>query len=46
MPEVKEHFARVGVVAHSSTPEELMGRLTSDIKKWDDVIEKAGIPKK
>jgi tripartite-type tricarboxylate transporter receptor subunit TctC len=46
LPEVKEQFARVGVVAHPSTPEELMGRLTSDIKKWDAVIVKAGIPKK
>ncbi|MBI3704802.1 MAG: tripartite tricarboxylate transporter substrate binding protein [Rhizobiales bacterium] len=46
MPDVKEQFARVGVVAHPSTPEELMGRLTSDIKKWDAVIVKAGIPKK
>jgi tripartite-type tricarboxylate transporter receptor subunit TctC len=46
MPEVKEAFAKVGVVAHASTPEELMARLTSDIKKWDDVIVKAGIPKK
>ena len=46
LPEVKEQFARVGVVAHPSTPQELMTRLTSDIKKWDDVIVKAGIPKK
>ena len=46
LPEVKEQFARVGVVAHPSTPQELMARLTSDIKKWDDVIVKAGIPKK
>ncbi|HEY4142856.1 MAG TPA: tripartite tricarboxylate transporter substrate binding protein [Pseudolabrys sp.] len=46
MPEVKEAYANVGVVAKSSTPEELLQRLTSDIKKWDDVIVKAGIPKK
>ena len=46
MPEVKELYAKVGVVAQASTPEELMARLTSDIKKWDDVIVKAGIPKK
>src|SRR3990172_9575546 len=46
LPEVKEQFARVGVVTHPSTPQELMTRLTSDIKKWDDVIVKAGIPKK
>jgi tripartite-type tricarboxylate transporter receptor subunit TctC len=46
MPDVKEAYAKVGVVAKSSTPEELFQRLTSDIKKWDDVIVKAGIPKK
>ena len=36
MPEVKEQFAKVGVVAQASTPAELMARLTGDIKKWDD----------
>ena len=46
MPDVKEQYAQVGVVAKASTPAELMNRLTSDIKKWNDVIEKAGIPKK
>ncbi len=46
MPEVKEQFAKVGVVAQPSTPDELMARLTSDIKKWNDVIDKAGIPRK
>jgi len=46
MPELKEQFAKVGVVAQASTPDELMSRLTSDIKKWDEVIIKAGIPKK
>jgi tripartite-type tricarboxylate transporter receptor subunit TctC len=46
MPEVKEQFAKVGVEAHASTPGELMTRLTVDIKKWNDVIDKAGIPRK
>jgi tripartite-type tricarboxylate transporter receptor subunit TctC len=46
MPDVKEKFARLGVVAQSSTPDELMDRLKSDITKWDAVIAKAGIPKK
>ena len=45
-PEIKAAFDKVGVVAQSSTPEELMERLKSDIKKWDEVIAKAGIPKK
>jgi len=46
MPELKEQFAKVGVVAQPSTPDELMARLKSDITKWDAVIVKAGIPKK
>ena len=44
--ELKAQFQKVGVEAHASTPAELMGRLTSDIKKWDAVIVKAGIAKK
>jgi tripartite-type tricarboxylate transporter receptor subunit TctC len=46
LPELKEQFAKVGVVATASTPEELMARMTTDIKKWNDVIDKAGIPRK
>jgi len=46
MPEVKEQFAKVGVETHASAPAELMTRLTGDIKKWNDVVEKAGIPRK
>ncbi len=46
MPDVKAQYAKVGVEAHASTPQELMDRLKADIKKWDDVITKAGIAKK
>lgn len=46
MPDVKEKFAKVGVVAQASSPAELMTRLTSDIKKWNEVIDKAGIERK
>lgn len=46
MPDVKEQFAKVGVEAHASSPAELMSRLTGDIKKWNDVIDKAGIARK
>ncbi len=46
MPDVKAQYAKVGVEAHASTPKELMDRLKFDIKKWDDVITKAGIAKK
>jgi tripartite-type tricarboxylate transporter receptor subunit TctC len=46
MPDVKASFAKVGVTAQASTPAELMKRLTADIKKWNDVVDKAGIPRK
>jgi tripartite-type tricarboxylate transporter receptor subunit TctC len=46
MPDVKEQFAKVGVLAHASSPDEMMSRLTADIKKWNGVIDKAGIPRK
>jgi putative tricarboxylic transport membrane protein len=45
MPDLKAQFQKVGVEAHASTPEELKARLVGDIKKWDDVLLKAGIPK-
>jgi len=45
-PDVKEQFAKVGVEAHASSPDELMARLKTDITKWSEVIEKAHIPKK
>ncbi len=44
--EVKEAFAKVGVEARSSSAEELMKRLQDDIKKWNGVIDKAGIERK
>ena len=43
-PEVKEQFAKVGVSAKASSPDEPMARLTADIKRWNDVVDKAGIP--
>ena len=46
LPELKEQFAKVGVVATASTPEELMARMTGDIKKWNEVVDKAGIERK
>lgn len=45
-PAVIEQFAKVGVEAHASDAAELEKRLKDDIKKWDAVIIKAGIPKK
>jgi tripartite-type tricarboxylate transporter receptor subunit TctC len=46
LPDVKERFAKVGVIAKASTPDELMAKLKSDIAKWNAVIDKAGIPRK
>jgi tripartite-type tricarboxylate transporter receptor subunit TctC len=45
-PEIKAAFEKVGVEAHASSPAELMERLTSDIKKWNAVVDKAGIERK
>jgi tripartite-type tricarboxylate transporter receptor subunit TctC len=46
MPDVKEQFAKIGVEAHPSSPDELMARLKADIVKWNAVVDKAGIPRK
>ena len=46
MPDVIEQLGKVGVIAKASTPAELMTRLTVDIKKWNEVVDKAGIPRK
>ncbi|MFZ1183940.1 MAG: tripartite tricarboxylate transporter substrate-binding protein [Pseudolabrys sp.] len=46
MSEVQEQLGKVGVIAKASTPEEALARLTADIKKWNDVVDKAGIPRK
>lgn len=45
-PEMKAAFAKVGVEAHASSPAELEARLVGDIKKWNAVIDKAGIARK
>jgi tripartite-type tricarboxylate transporter receptor subunit TctC len=46
MPDVKEQLAKVGVIAQPGTPAEVTARLISDIKKWNDVVDKAGIARK
>jgi tripartite-type tricarboxylate transporter receptor subunit TctC len=45
IPEVKEHYADLGIEAKAGSPEELQARLQADIAKWAAVIERAGIPK-
>ena len=44
-PEVKKRLLELGIEAKASTPEEISARLKSDIDKWRQVIEKAGIQK-
>ncbi|HTS39917.1 MAG TPA: tripartite tricarboxylate transporter substrate-binding protein [Xanthobacteraceae bacterium] len=44
-PELKKRALDLGIDAKASSPAEAEARLTSDIKKWGVVIEKAGIPK-
>src|SRR5258708_32155810 len=43
--EVKRRLIELGIEARASTPEEISARLKSDIDKWHDVIDRAGIPK-
>ena len=44
-PDVKQQLLKLGIEAKASTPEEVEARLKSDIGKWHNVIEKAGIQK-
>jgi tripartite-type tricarboxylate transporter receptor subunit TctC len=44
-PDVVARLLDMGIEAQASTPQELAGRLQADIRKWTDVIEKAGIQK-
>src|SRR3954466_11933269 len=46
LPEVKQRLLELGIEARTSTPEELMTLFKADVRKWDDVIVKAGIEKK
>jgi len=43
--ETRSRLLALGIEARASTPEEIAGRLKSDIDKWRAVIEKANIPK-
>jgi tripartite-type tricarboxylate transporter receptor subunit TctC len=44
-PDVKKKLFDLNVQAKGSTPEQLGSLLQSDIKRWTDVINKAGVPK-
>lgn len=41
--EIKERFFNAGTEVETSTPEQLVTAIKSDIAKWSDVIKKAGI---
>ena len=43
--DVKKRLIELGIEARASTPQEISTRLKSDIDKWQQVIEKAGIQK-
>jgi tripartite-type tricarboxylate transporter receptor subunit TctC len=44
-PGVKNRLIELGIEAKASTPQEVSARLKSDIDKWRNVIEKAGLQK-
>ena len=46
VPDMRRRLSELGVEAKSGSPDELMALFKSDVKKWADVIEKAGIEKK
>jgi tripartite-type tricarboxylate transporter receptor subunit TctC len=44
-PDLRKKALEVGLDARGSTPEAMTARMAADIKRWAEVIEKAGIPK-
>ena len=42
-PAVRERFAALGATPRSTSPTEFADLIATDIKKWSDVVEKAGI---
>jgi tripartite-type tricarboxylate transporter receptor subunit TctC len=46
LPEVKARMSELGMEPLLGTPEQLGARMASEIKRWANVIEKAGIPRK
>jgi len=44
-PDVKKRLQELNVEARGSTPEQTAELLASDIKRWSEVIQKAGIPR-
>jgi tripartite-type tricarboxylate transporter receptor subunit TctC len=44
-PDVRKKARDLGLNAQGSTPEAMTERMTRDIKRWAEVIERAGVPK-
>jgi tripartite-type tricarboxylate transporter receptor subunit TctC len=44
-PDLRQKARELGLNAQGSTPEAMRERMAIDIKRWAEVIEKAGIPK-
>jgi tripartite-type tricarboxylate transporter receptor subunit TctC len=44
-PDLKRKALEVGLNAKGSTPDAMRERMARDIKRWAEVIEKAGVPK-
>ena len=44
-PELRQKARELGLNAQGSTPEAMSERMARDIKRWAEVIDKAGIPK-
>ncbi|MPZ38440.1 MAG: tripartite tricarboxylate transporter substrate binding protein [Rhizobiales bacterium] len=44
-PDLRQKARNLGLKAQGSTPEAMRERMARDIKRWAEVIEKAGIPK-
>ncbi|HXW41587.1 MAG TPA: tripartite tricarboxylate transporter substrate-binding protein [Xanthobacteraceae bacterium] len=45
-PEVKQKLLALGIDSRASTPAEMDAQMQADIKKWAEVIERAGLEKK
>jgi tripartite-type tricarboxylate transporter receptor subunit TctC len=44
-PDLRQKARDLGLNAQGSTPEEMRDRMMRDIKRWGEVIERAGVPK-
>ncbi|MBX3554280.1 MAG: tripartite tricarboxylate transporter substrate binding protein [Pseudolabrys sp.] len=45
-PDIQKRYLDLGVLAEASSPADLKDKLISDIKKWSDVIQRAGIERR